>query len=413
MAVDFSCKLFPIIIVDMNRQQPKPEMKIMDVNDFKAKFSQIYGTEPVVYFAPGRVNIIGEHTDYNGGLVLPSAISFGTYLAISPNNDNRFHLQTTNFPYTADLKADQLDQKHGDHWVNYPLGVIDQFKKNGARFDKGVNMLFSGDIPNGAGLSSSASIELVTAVALNEIYNTGFDRLELIKMSQAAENQFVGMQCGIMDQFAVGMGKANSALFLDCRTLNYELVPLDLGDNSIVIMNTNKRRELADSKYNERVSECSLALQALRTVKDMIDLSDISVEEFEEFGKVITDATIYSRARHVISENNRVRLAVAALKRNDLVTLGQLMNDSHESLRHDYQVTGAELDTIVNAARKIKGVLGARMTGAGFGGCAIAIVDNRYVEALINKVGSAYENEIGLKPVFYVARVGDGAGKLP
>lgn len=384
----------------------------MEINALKEKFSEIYGTEPVIYFAPGRVNIIGEHTDYNGGLVLPSAISFGTYLAIAPNDNSVFRFETTNFPYKAEVKPDELGNKHADHWVNYPLGVIDQFKRKGIDFDRGTDMLYSGDIPNGAGLSSSASIELVTSVALNDMYNAGFNRLDLIKMSQTAENQFVGMQCGIMDQFAVGMGKANTALFLDCRTLDYELVPLDLGENSIVIMNTNKRRELADSKYNERVSECALALESLRTVKNMADLSDISLEEFEEFGKVITDSTIYSRARHVISENNRVRLAVAALKRNDLVTLGQLMNDSHESLRHDYQVTGAELDTIVNSARKIKGVLGARMTGAGFGGCAIAIVDNRYIEALINKVGPAYENEIGLKPVFYVAKVGDGAGKL-
>lgn len=385
----------------------------MDIQGLKQQFRASFNSDPAIYFAPGRVNIIGEHTDYNGGLVLPSAISFGTYLAVAPNNDGRIRLQTTNFPYKADISLNDLGKKHEDHWVNYPLGVFDQFIRRDINIVAGLDMLYSGDIPNGAGLSSSASIELVTAVALNDIYKAGIDRLDLVKMSQLAENQFVGMQCGIMDQFAVGMGKANSAIFLNCRTLDYELVPLDLNDHSIVIMNTNKRRELADSKYNERVSECASALQSLRTVKDMVDLSDISLKEFEDIGDVITNPVIYRRARHVISENNRVRLSVAALKRGDLITLGQLMNDSHESLRHDYQVTGAELDTIVNAARKIKGVLGARMTGAGFGGCAIAIVDNRYVEAVINKVGPAYENEIGLKAVFYVAKVGDGAGLLP
>ncbi|HLO90030.1 MAG: galactokinase [Chloroflexota bacterium] len=382
----------------------------MDTNAFKNKFRETFGNEAMVYFAPGRVNIIGEHTDYNGGFVLPSAISFGTFLAIAPNNKGTINLQTTNFDYKAEIPLGDLSIKHGDEWVNYPLGVIDQFVHKGITINKGIDMLFSGDIPNGAGLSSSASIELVTAVALNDFFKAGYNRLDLIKMSQLAENVFVGMQCGIMDQFAVGMGKVNSALFLNCRTLEYELVPLDLNEHSIVIMNTNKRRELADSKYNERVAECAAALEALRTKKEMIDLSDITVAEFNEIGDVITDPVIYRRARHVITENNRVTLAVAALKRGDLVTLGQLMNDSHESLRHDYQVTGAELDTIVNAARKVKGVLGARMTGAGFGGCAIAIVDNRYVEALINKVGLAYEAEIGLKPIFYVARVGNGAG---
>lgn len=384
----------------------------MENNSLREQFIQMHQNDASIYFAPGRVNLIGEHTDYNGGLVLPSAISFGTYLAVKSNQEGVIRFKTTNFPYTAEVKLNDLQRKHYDHWVNYPLGVIDQFRKKGIEISTGMDLFYSGDIPNGAGLSSSASIELVTAIALNDLLNAGLDRIELVKMSQMAENQFVGMQCGIMDQFAVGMGKENTALFLNCRTLDYELVPLELKDNTIVIMNTNKRRELADSKYNERVKECNQALQALRTVRPMIDLSDISMEEFEEIGDVITDPILYKRARHVISENQRVRLAVEALKQGDLVTLGQLMNDSHESLRHDYQVTGAELDTIVNAARKVKGVLGARMTGAGFGGCAIAIVDKRYIEPLINKVGPAYETEINIKPTFYVATVGNGAGKL-
>lgn len=385
---------------------------MIDINALKAEFKGMYGNEPQLYFSPGRVNIIGEHTDYNGGLVLPSAISFGTYLAIAPNNDKIMRFKTTNFSYTAEVGFDELQRRHGDEWVNYPLGVFNQFMKKGAKIDTGIDMLFSGDIPNGAGLSSSASIELVIAVAINELLETNYERIDLIKMSQLAEHEFVGTKCGIMDQFAVGMGKANSALFLNCRTLEYELVPLNIEGHSIVIMNTNKRRELADSKYNERVAECTQALEFLRKAKPMIDLSDITMEEFNKIGDIITDPVIYRRARHVISENNRVQLAVSALKRGDLPTLGQLMNDSHESLRHDYQVTGAELDTIVNAARKVNGVIGARMTGAGFGGCAIAIVEDRYVEAVINKVGISYEAEIKLKPVFYVASVSDGAGKI-
>lgn len=384
----------------------------MDTFGLREQFIQNYQHGASIYFAPGRVNLIGEHTDYNGGFVLASAISFGTYLAVAPNDDGVIRFKTTNFPYSAEVRLNDLSRKHYDHWVNYPLGVIDQFRKREIEITQGLDLLYSGDIPNGAGLSSSASIELVTAVALNDILKAGLDRITLIKMSQTAENHFVGMQCGIMDQFAVGMGKEATALFLNCRTLEYELVPLELKDNSIVIMNTNKRRELADSKYNERVSECNKALEALRTARPMIDLSDISLDEFNEIGDVITDPILYKRARHVISENSRVIMAVDALKKGDLVSFGQLMNDSHESLRHDYQVTGAELDTIVNAARKIKGVLGARMTGAGFGGCAIAIVDKRYVEPLINKVGPAYESEIGIKPTFYVATVGDGAGKI-
>jgi galactokinase len=383
---------------------------MIEISSFKDQFRDLYNKEPLVYFAPGRVNIIGEHTDYNGGLVLPCAISFGTYLAISPNNDNIIRFRTTNFSYFTEVGMDELSRKHGDEWVNYPLGVIDQFIKKGIKITQGYDILFSGDIPNGAGLSSSASIELVIAVALNDLLKSNLARIELIKMSQLAEHEFVGTKCGIMDQFAVGMGQANQAIFLNCRTLGYELVPLILEDHTIVIMNTNKRRELADSKYNERVAECASALEFLRKKKDMIDLSDITMSEFEQIGDIITDPVIYRRARHVISENNRVNLAVSALKRRDLATLGQLMNDSHESLRHDYQVTGAELDTMVNSARKIKGVIGARMTGAGFGGCAIAIVESRYVEAVINKVGHSYETEIQLKPIFYVATVGDGAG---
>jgi galactokinase len=273
-------------------------------------------------------------------------------------------------------------------------------------------MLFSGNIPNGAGLSSSASIEVVTSVALDYILETRLNRVELVKIGRAAENEFVGMNCGIMDQFAIGMGKVDAAIALNCRTLEYQQVPLRLGKYSIVIANTNKRRELADSKYNERVKECATALECLRKAKPMTDLSAMNQDELDQYSHLITDETIRKRAHHVIGENNRVLLAIEALINQDLFTFGQLMNQSHISLKEDYEVTGFELDTIVSEAWKIEGVLGARMTGAGFGGCSVNIVRNDKINDFISRVGSNYKEITGLVAAFYVATVGNGAGKL-
>ncbi len=384
----------------------------MDTVKLKEIFKHIYETgEPATFFAPGRVNMIGEHTDYNGGFVLPCALSFGTYLLIRSNGGNSIRLATTNFEYRAEVTFDQPTQKQGNEWVNYPLGVIDQFLKRGIPM-KGFDMLYSGDIPNGAGLSSSASIEVVTAVALDEMLKSELNRIEIVKMSRAAENEFVGMNCGIMDQFAIGMGKTNSAIFLNCRTLNYELVPMDIEGYSIVIANTNKRRELADSKYNERVAECSAALADLRKARPMIDLSDMNLREFIENQHLIPDETIRRRAHHVISENERVKKAVSALRFGDLVTFGQLMNQSHQSLKEDYEVTGFELDTIVSHAQLADGVLGARMTGAGFGGCSVNIVRYGSIDNFIADVGEYYTDYTGLTAEFYIASLGDGAGSL-
>lgn len=380
------------------------------IQQFHAAFGNAAG-DPAIYFAPGRVNIIGEHTDYNGGYVLPCAISFGTYLALKPNNTEFVRFASANFPFRIEISLDKLAVKQGNEWVNYPLGVINQFLRKGIEF-KGFDMLFSGDIPNGAGLSSSASIEMVTAVALNDQLNCNFNRLELIKMGRAAENEFVGMNCGIMDQFAVGMGKAKSAIFLNCRTLDYEMVPLEMQGHSIVIMNTNKRRELADSKYNERVKECNTALENLRQARPLIDLSDTDLQGFLQDIDLITDRTVRKRAQHVISENRRVVDAVKAMKEGDLKTLGMLMNASHESLKADYEVTGKELDIITSEARKIEGVVGARMTGAGFGGCAIAIVKDESIDELIALVGPAYHASTGLSADFYIAKIGEGAGRI-
>jgi galactokinase len=376
------------------------------------RFKQIYGEgDYSIFFAPGRVNLIGEHTDYNGGFVLPCALGFGTILIIKYNTSNRMRLASTNFDFQADLALEEISDKIRSEWVNYPLGVIGQFVKRGIKM-RGFDMLFSGDIPNGAGLSSSASIEIATAVALDDMLQSHFDRIELVKIGRAAENEFVGMNCGIMDQFAVGMGRKNSALYLNCRTLDYENVEMNLQGYSIVIANTNKRRELADSKYNERVSECTIALEALRMEKPMIDLSDIDLAGFTAAQKRIGDNTIRRRARHVISENERVKNAVIALKKGDLCTFGQLMNQSHQSLKEDYEVTGLELDTIVGLAQSVKGVIGARMTGAGFGGCSVNIVKTGNVDEFIEFVGTNYKERTGLTADFYLASLGDGAGKI-
>jgi len=386
----------------------------MNVNKLKEQFLSIYGTEkgvPSVFFAPGRVNLIGEHTDYNGGYVFPCALSFGTYLIIRENNEQFIRFATTNFSYKAEIPLGELSLKKGSEWVNYPLGVIDQFIKRGISL-RGFDMLFSGDIPNGAGLSSSASIELVTAVALDEMLTTDLNRVELVKIGRAAENEFVGMNCGIMDQFVIGMGKADAAIALNCRSLEYQYVPLRLAGYAIVIANTNKRRELADSKYNERVKECTDALNSLSQAKPMVDLSAMSMDEFNQYSYLIQDETIRKRARHVISENNRVLLAVEALINQDLYTFGQLMNKSHLSLKEDYEVTGFELDTIVNEAWKIEGVLGARMTGAGFGGCSVNIVHQDKTDDFISRVGSNYKEITGLVADFYIASVGNGAGRV-
>jgi galactokinase len=366
---------------------------------------------PESYFAPGRVNLIGEHTDYNGGYVFPCALSFGTTVLIRSNHQKVVRLRTTNFDYSAEIPLQKLDQKHGSEWVNYPLGVIDQFRKRGIAM-QGFDMLFSGDIPNGAGLSSSASIEVATAIALDSLLEANINRIEIVKIARAAENEFVGMNCGIMDQFAIAMGKAGCALALNCRSLEYQHVPLQLQGMSIVIANTNKRRELADSKYNERVRECSQALEYLRKVKPVSDLSSVNLSDYTENSYIIPDPVIRKRALHVISENDRVLKAIDALINQHPGRFGQLMNQSHISLKENYEVTGFELDTIVEEAWKVNGVLGARMTGAGFGGCSVNLVRTEVTEEFIARVGENYQKITGLQPSFYIASVGNGAGRI-
>lgn len=387
---------------------------MIDLNQLKKNFYTVYGKpehKPRIFFAPGRVNLIGEHTDYNGGYVFPCALNYGTYLLIREIPDKAVSLTSTNMDYKADILLTDLHKKHNNEWVNYPLGVIDQMKKKGIK-PKGAELLYSGDIPNGAGLSSSASIEVVTAYALNELWEANIPEMDMVKLSQKAENEFVGMNCGIMDQFAVSMGEKDSALFLNCDTLEYEIVPLVLKNFKLVISNTNKRRELADSKYNERRSECDKAVDYLNKEKKIRNLSELKLDEFNELESVIPDEVIRSRARHVISENDRVLKAIPALKSGNLKLFGQLMNESHDSLKNDYEVTGFELDTLAEEAQKLPGVIGSRMTGAGFGGCTVSLVDQNYVDKFTNKLGETYSQKTGLKAEFYIADVGNGVCEL-
>ncbi len=385
----------------------------MNLNELTKRFETLYGHKnEALFFSPGRVNLIGEHTDYNGGYVFPCALSYGTYLLVRLNNENAVRFASTNFDMQSEITLNDLSKKQpGDAWVNYPLGVINQFEKLNIHI-KGLDLLYSGNIPNGAGLSSSASIELVTSVMINDLFGGGLEMMDMVKLSQRAENQFVGVNCGIMDQFAVGMGKANHALALKCDTLKYHEVPLSLNGYKIVISNTNKRRGLADSKYNERRSECEQALGILNSDGQYNSLSDIDFATFEKIKVKLTSDVLLRRAKHVITENKRVTDAVEALKKNDLKYFGELMNASHVSLRDDYEVTGAELDALVEEAWNADGVIGSRMTGAGFGGCTVSIVKDNCVDNFIAKVGPAYEKRTGLKPDFYIADVGDGARRL-
>ena len=375
----------------------------MNIKNFTEKFFEKYGNRnnnPVLFFSPGRVNLIGEHTDYNGGYVFPCALNYGTYLLIRKIESSILKFSTLNFNNDLETELKELFINTSNKWVNYPLGVINEFLKRGIKIS-GLEFLYYGDVPNGAGLSSSASIEMVTAVALNEFYNAGFSTLQLVKMSQKAENDFVGMNCGIMDQFAVGFGKKNNAIFLNCDTLFFENVPIILNDCSLIITNTNKRRGLTDSKYNERRSECDKAVELLQAYKPIRNLSELVVSEISLLEKYIKDPVIRKRATHVISENGRVVEAVKVLKANDIIRFGELINLSHDSLKDDYEVTGNELDTFVYEGRKLPGVIGSRMTGAGFGGCTVSIVKKADSAKFMSELSAVYQKKTGLVPDFY------------
>ncbi|WP_062353933.1 galactokinase [Bacillus kwashiorkori] len=378
---------------------------------FTKKFHQ---SNVRMFFAPGRINLIGEHTDYNGGYVFPCAITFGTYALAAKREDKQINMYSENFPDKGVItfSLDDLNYKVEDDWVNYPKGMIRYLIEAGYPIDNGMDVLFYGNIPNGAGLSSSASIELVTGVMLEGLFGLTIQRVEMVRIGQKVENEFIGVNSGIMDQFAIGMGKEGKAILLDCNTLEYEYAPIELENHRIIIMNTNKRRELADSKYNERRTECELAVKELKNFKKINSLGELTVAQFEKLQGQIPNEVIRRRAKHAVYENERTKLAKTALEHHDLATFGKLMNESHISLRDDYEVTGKELDTIVEAAWQQEGTVGARMTGAGFGGCAIAIVETDKVNDFIKNVGKMYEEKIGYKADFYSVTIGDGAKEL-
>ena len=379
------------------------------------KFKEVFGKDAEQqFFAPGRVNLIGEPTDYNGGNVFPCAIDRGTYGLVSKRADRTFRMYSENF---ADLGVmeftlDELvnDKKHD--WANYPKGVIKMFVEEGFKIDSGFDFLVSGNIPNGAGLSSSASIEMLTGIVLKDLFHLSIDPIAMALLGKKVENLFIGVNSGIMDQFAVAMGKKDHAILLDCNTLKYDYVPVVLKDEVIVIANTNKRRGLADSKYNERRAECDEALAELQTKLPIKALGELSIEEFEANKDLIKSPIRQKRAKHAVYENQRTLKAQKELSAGNLAEFGKLMNQSHISLRDDYEVTGVELDTLAALAWEQPGVVGSRMTGAGFGGCTVSIVKKDKVDDFIKNVGEAYKNKIGYAADFYIAAVSEGARKL-
>ncbi|MFC0472045.1 galactokinase [Halalkalibacter kiskunsagensis] len=385
------------------------------MENIKERFIEVFNETDQLraFFAPGRVNLIGEHTDYNGGHVFPCALSVGTFAVARKRNDSRIRLYSMNFSDVGVIETslEKLEYVDEHDWANYPKGVVAKLLESGADIATGFDVVFNGTIPNGAGLSSSASIELVTAVIMNELYQLAIDQVELVKLAQKAENEFIGVQCGIMDQFAIGMGKKDHAILLDCQTLQATYSPIKLEDMSLVIINTNKKRGLADSKYNERRSECQQALEQLQKVVAIDSLGDLSTEAFESRKHVIENETVQKRAKHAVYENERTVLAVEKLRAGDLVGFGKLMNESHISLRDDYEVTGHELDALVQAAWDA-GAVGARMTGAGFGGCTVNLVDKEQLATFIDQVGLQYEQQTGLKADFYTVEIGDQAREI-
>jgi len=376
------------------------------------KFAEVFGSSEgaKVYFAPGRVNLIGEHTDYNGGHVFPAALTLGTYGVARKRKDRKLRFYTMNYN-RVDIVESSLDdliplRKTG--WTAYPKGVMWAFKERGMRMDCGMDFLLKGTIPGSSGLSSSASVEILTGFILRDLYGFEVSNQELALIGQYSENHYNGVNCGIMDQFSIAMGKKKHAIFLDTATLDYTYAPVRLKGTKIIIACSNKRRGLGDSKYNERRNECEAALSQLQKVVDINSLGELTEEQFEQYKDAITNEVWLKRARHAVYENQRTLKAVRALQENNIEEFGRLMNESHISLRDDYEVTGIELDTLVEEAWKIEGVIGSRMTGAGFGGCTVSIVQKDAVKKFIKKVGKAYKKKIGYFADFYVVKLGNG-----
>jgi galactokinase len=375
-------------------------------------FRQEFDKDPEhVFFCPGRVNLIGEHIDYNGGKVMPCAISLGTYLAVARNKEKIFRFRCLNFPETADIHLQTSYAKSGKEWFNYPLGVINEFLNDGASLS-GLDMVYYGNLPIGAGLSSSASIEVLTAFALKEIFAVDISNKDIALLGKRVENNFIGVNSGIMDQFAVAMGKSAKAILLNCDSLEYQYLPFEIGDYVLAIINSNKQRTLADSKYNERFAECGAALKLLKKGIAAENLCDISAAEFETHRQLINDPVLEKRALHVVTENERVNKAKDALASGDLNGFGKLMYASHDSLQELYEVSGKELDTIVAFSRSYDGCIGARMTGAGFGGCAIALVRKEQFDDYATRLSNYYKERIGYEPGVFKSAVGEGVREI-
>lgn len=382
-----------------------------------AKFTELFGDsrDAGYYFSPGRVNLIGEHTDYNGGHVFPCALTLGTYGIAKKRTDNKLCFYSMNLDNMGVVEAslDDLSNKDIYNWANYPLGVIWAFDQKGYPLDTGLDLLIWGNIPNGSGLSSSASLEVLTGLILTDLYDiTDLSMTDLAVIGQFAENNFNGMNCGIMDQFAVAMGKKDHAIFLDTSNLAFEYAKIQLADAKIIITNSKVKHSLVDSKYNERRQECADALAALQTKLDIQSLGDLDMDTFNSYKNLIGDAVKEKRAKHAVAENQRTIDAVAALKADDVVRFGELMNQSHISLRDDYEVSCEEIDILVDLAWQVPGVVGSRITGGGFGGCTVSIVKNDGVDHFIETVGKAYQEKVGHAADFYTVDIGDGACKL-
>ena len=380
------------------------------------KFEELFGGEGDIrtYFAPGRVNLIGEHTDYNGGHVFPCALTMGTYAAARKREDRVLRFYSMNFEDVGvvETSLDDLVCQDAAGWTNYPKGVIWAFGVKGYKVPYGMDIVIAGDIPNGSGLSSSASLEVLTGVVLRDLFEIEVSQVELALIGQYSENNFNGMNCGIMDQFASAMGKKDCAIFLNTADLSYEYASVKLEHARIVIANSNVKHSLVGSEYNVRRQQCESALKQLQSVVSIETLGDLDIEGFEAHKGAVTDPVEQRRAKHAVYENQRTLDAVKALKENDIAAFGKLMNASHVSLRDDYEVSCPEMDILAEEAWKLPGVLGSRMTGGGFGGCTVSIVEADQVNAFIETVGSAYEKRTGIKADFYVVDIGQGAGVL-
>ncbi len=403
-------------IVSRGETMELSTLKYKFYNLYKEELSKSKGQVAVkTFFSPGRVNLIGEHIDYNGGMVLPCAINLGTYAVVSRRSDQMVKVVSLNFEEMGVLSFElsQIENEPTMDWANYPMGVFNEFIKRGHVIEQGFNILFYGDLPSGAGLSSSASIEVLTATIINEYLSLGLTKTEIARLCQKSENEFNGVNCGIMDQFSIAQGIKDHAIFLNCNTLEFEVIPAALKDYRLMIINTNKKRGLVDSEYNTRRRECEIAFELIQKGFDKRPihyLCDLTPTEFLEVAELLSDDSVYKRAYHTVIENFRTHAGKKALSSGNLIEFGEWMYSSHESLKNYFQVSCKELDIIVDLSRNIRGVLGARMTGAGFGGCAIALVEKDKCDYYIEKVGRSYNDKTGLKADFYIAEISDGTG---